>query len=243
MVANRIEEIEYEADGVRLKGCLARPAQTDTPHPGVLVVHEWWGITEHVRERARRLAALGYSALAVDMYGEGRTADDPEQAGALMNAVLGDVDTLTARIRAAFELLRGQAGVDPERVAAIGYCFGGGVVLHAARIGMPLAAVVSFHGSLGSLHRPEPGTIRAPILICHGGADEFVSAEALADFRKEMEAAGADYRVVVYDGALHGFTNPEATSNGEKYGLPLAYDERADRESWNDMCEFFGKVF
>ena len=209
----------------------------------MLVVHEWWGLDDYIRGRARMLAELGYTALAVDMYGDGQTAAGPDGAGALMNAVLGDMEAGTARLRAAYDALAGHPAADSGRMAAIGYCFGGAMVLHGARIGMDLKGVVSFHGSLGSFHKPAKGEVKAKVLVCHGAADVLVSDEEIAGFKKEMADAGADWRFIAYDGALHGFSNPHATANGEKYGLPLAYDEAIDKRSWDDMQALFAEVF
>ncbi len=148
-----------------------------------------------------------------------------------------------SRISAALEYLQNHESVDSLRIAAIGYCFGGGVVLHAARTGMPLAGVVSFHGALGSFHKPAPGSVRAKIMVCHGAEDVLVPADDVAALKEEMQAAGADLRFIAYPGALHGFTNPEADANGKKYGLPLAYDEGADQRSWQEMQDFFAEIF
>ena len=238
----RTEKVSYSADGAGLEGYLACDTGSEGPRPGVLVVHEWWGLDDYIRGRARQLAELGYCALAVDMYGGGRTAADPEQAGALMNGALADMAGAEARFRAARARLAGDARCDAGRIAAIGYCFGGAIVLHAARIGMDLRAVVSFHGSLGSFHKPEPGSVRARVLVCHGARDRLVPDAEVAAFRAEMDEAGADCEFIAYEGALHGFTNPHATANGEKYGLPLAYDAASDARSWQDMRDLFEKA-
>ena len=237
----RTETVTYTAGGTTLRGFLAHPAST-AKGPAVLVVHEWWGLNDYIRGRARMLAELGYTALAADMYGDGKTAADPAGANDAMNAVLADRGALEARLRAAVDRLQSEPGVDAARVAAIGYCFGDAVVLHAARIGLPLAAVVSFHGALGSFHKPAPGTVKAKVLVCHGAADALVPAADLTAFEQEMREAKADYRVVQYPGAKHGFTNPEADENGTKYGLPLAYDAAVDRQSWSDMRELFTRA-
>ena len=149
----------------------------------------------------------------------------------------------TAALRAGYDLLLDQPCVDPGRTAAIGYCFGGAMVLHMARIGIPLSAVASFHGALGSFHTADPGSIQAKILVCHGAADSMVSMDDLEAFKQEMDAAGADYEVLLLDGAKHGFSNPQADVNGEKYGLDLAYSQAADEKSWAAMQALFGKVF
>jgi len=235
----KTEDVTYNAGDTALNGYLAYDADAGEPRPGVLVVHEWWGLNDYVRRRARMLAEMGYTALAVDMYGNGATADDPDGAGALMNGVLSDIGEGMARLKAGYDLLADHEATDGNRIAAIGYCFGGAVVLHAAKTGMDLKAVASFHGALGSMHTPAPGEVTAKVLVCHGGADVLVPQADAAKFKAEMDAAKADYRFVEYDGALHGFTNPDATPNGEKYGLPLKYDEAIDNRSWTDMLGFF----
>ncbi len=235
------QDVTYEAGGKSLRGHLAKPASPNGA--GVIVVHEWWGLNDYIRGRAAKLAELGYTALAADMYGDGVVADNPEQANELMSAALGDVAGIEARFKAAAGLLESQDAVGAGKLAAIGYCFGGAVVLHAARIGMPLAGVVSFHGSLGSFHKPEAGSVKAKILVCHGGADALVPEDDVNAFKAEMSEAKADCDFRAYDGALHGYTNPEATAKGEKYGMPLAYHAEADAQSWQDMQDFFTKIF
>ena len=239
----RTEDVTYTAGDTNCKGCIAYDGAVGGRRPGVLVVHEWWGLDDYIRGRARTLAEMGCTALAVDMYGDGRTAADPEGAGALMTSVLEDMEAGTARLGAAFDVLCGHPTVDAGRVAAIGYCFGGAMVLHGARIGMDLKGVVSFHGSLGSFHKPARGEVKAKVLVCHGAADSLVSDEDVAGIKREMADAGADFRFVAYEGALHGFTNPGATANGEKYGLPLRYDEAVDKRSWDDMQALFSEIF
>ena len=235
--------VSYEIDGGKFVGFFARDLDADGPRPGIIVVHEWWGCNDFVRERARRLAEAGYCAFAIDMFGGGATADKPDQAAALMNGVLQDIPAATARMKGAYDVLLAQEGVDASRTGAMGYCFGGAVVLHMARIGMPLKAVVSFHGSLGAFYEAEPGSIKPRILICHGGADQMVSMDDVENFRQEMDKAGADYEIIVYDDALHGFTNPQATERGQKYGLPLAHDADADAASWQAMRDLFDRSF
>ncbi len=236
------ESITYSAGGADLVGW-AETGSAAAPRPGVLVVHEWWGLTDYAKRRARQLSELGYEAFAVDMYGGGQTAANPEEANAAMSAALGDVPALEQRFQAAVETLKARPGVDGSKIAAIGYCFGGAVVLHAARIGLPLAGVTSFHGSLGSFHKPEPGSVKAKVLVCHGAADALVPETDVAAFKREMDAAGADYDFKAYPGALHSFSNPDATANGEKYAMPLKYDAEVDAQSWNDMRAFFDKIF
>jgi dienelactone hydrolase len=236
------DTVPCTAAGTTLRGFRAVDTARSGKRPGVLVVHEWWGLNDYVRRRARMLAELGYAAFAADMYGDGRTAADPGEAGALMNGVLSDMETGEARLRAALERLQADPAVDPGRLAGIGYCFGGAMVLHAARIGLPLGAVVSFHGALGSFHRPAPGSVKAKVLVCHGGDDSLVPEAELEAFKREMDAARADYRIISYPGAKHGFTNPDAEVNAKRYGIPLGYDPEADHRSWADMQEHFRRA-
>jgi len=235
--------IEYPVAGASHQGYLAYDDETAATRPGIVIVHEWWGLNDYVIRRAHMLAELGYVALAIDMYGDGQIADNPDQAGALMSGVLGDMDTGTAALRAGYDLLLAQPGVDPQHTAAIGYCFGGAMALHMARIGLPLSAVASFHGALGSFHSAEPGTIKAKMLVCHGAADSMVSMDELEGFKQEMDAAQADYQVLLLEGAKHGFSNPQADINAEKYGIDLGYQQQADEKSWAAMRALFDGVF
>ena len=189
------------------------------------------------------LAELGYTALAVDMYGEGKQALHPDDAQKFSGEIFKNMEVGKARFMAALEVLRRHDTVDPERIAAIGYCFGGSVVLQMARSGAELDAVVSFHGGLSTPEPSKPGGVKAKILVCHGGADALVPVEQVAGFREEMENAGADYRVITYEGAKHSFTNPEADNYANEFGLPLGYDPNADKKSWADMQEFLKTVF
>ena len=239
----RTERVDYQANGVRLQGFAAWDANQPGPRPGVLVVHEWWGQTEYIRSRARMLAELGYTGFAVDMYGNGRIAADPDEAGKLMNEILGNMDEGVARFEAAREVLGSRADTDAERSAAIGYCFGGAVVLEMARRGMDLRGVASFHGALATGAKVAPGSIKAKILVLHGDGDVLIPPEQVSAFKQEMSDAGANMRFVSYPDALHGFTNPEATLNGSKYGLPLAYDEAADTGSWAELKDFLQNAF
>ena len=214
-----------------------------TPRPGVIIVHEWWGVNDYIVERAHQLAELGYVALAIDMYGNGRIADNPDEAGGLMNTVLDNMEAGTAALRAGYELLLEQDSVDAEKTAAIGYCFGGAMVLHMARIGMPLSAVASFHGALGSFHTAQPGSITSRILVCHGEADSMVTMDDLAGFHTEMDTAQANYEVKLYADAKHGFSSREADVNGSKYGIDVGYNATADAVSWEAMKSLFKEVF
>jgi dienelactone hydrolase len=236
------KEVTYQAGETTMKGYLAWDDAIEGRRPGVLVVHEWWGQNAYARRRAEMLAALGYTALAVDMYGEGRTADHPEDAGKFAGAVRKNLPLMKARFEAAREFLNRQATVDPEKNAAIGYCFGGSVVLEMARMGEDLDGVASFHGSLGGLG-PVSDTVTAKILVANGADDPFVTAEQIDMFQQDMEAADADYNFINYPGAKHSFTNPEADTFGKKFGLPLAYNADADSASWQALQEFLKSIF
>ena len=235
--------IEYEVGGSNHRAYLAQDESINTPQPGVVIVHEWWGLNDYICKRAHMLAELGYVALAIDMYGDGKVAENPDEAGKLMNGVLGDMDKGTEALKAGYQLLLDQGSVDAAKTAAIGYCFGGAMVLHMARIGLPLSAVASFHGALGSFHRAEPGSIRARILVAHGGVDSMVTMDDVTAFKTEMDAAQADYEVTVHEGAKHGFSNPQADVNAQKYGLDLGYRAEADNASWAAMKSLFDEVF
>ncbi|HYA85728.1 MAG TPA: dienelactone hydrolase family protein [Nitrospirota bacterium] len=237
------KNVEYMSNGVTLKGYLAYDSKIQGKAPGVLVVHEWWGLNDYVRKRARMLAELGYTALAVDMYGGGKQTMHPDDAGKFSSEVMKNFDTAKARFIAGEEFLKKQPTVDPARIAAIGYCLGGGVVLNMARQGADLKGVVSFHGMLAAIKPAEPGTIKAKILVLHGTDDKFTTPEQIEAFKKEMANANADYKFIAYPGAMHSFTNPEATAYGKKFNMPLAYNKQADDESWKEMKMFFEQIF
>ena len=237
------KDIEYSAQGVLLKGFLAYDDKIQEKRPGILVVHEWWGLNDYARKRALMLAELGYTALAVDMYGDGKQAMHPDDAGKFSGEIMNNFEVGKERFLAAEGYLKTQSTVDPGRIGAIGYCFGGGVVLNIARQGTDLVAVASFHGSLQAVKPAESGMVKAKIRVYTGGSDKFVPPEAVKAFKKEMTEAKADYKVKVYPDTLHSFTNPDATKLGKKFKLPLAYNKKADKESWQDMRKFFDTVF
>lgn len=233
------KEVTYQCGDTTLRGYLAWDDAVSGKRPVVLVVHEWWGPTDYVRNRARMLAGLGYAALAVDMYGEGKTADHPEDAGKFAGEVMKNMGEGEARFIAALDFAKAQPQADPTRVAAIGYCFGGAVVLHMARIGTDLKAVASFHGSLGALKQAQPDGVKASILVCNGADDKFVPQEQIDAIQKEMKAAHADFTILSLPGAVHGFSNPAATELGKKFKMPLAYQKAADDASWEAMKKLF----
>lgn len=235
--------VDYVANGVTLKGYIAYDDGSTDKRPGILVVHEWWGHNEYARKRAEMLAGLGYVALAVDMYGDGKQADHPDDAGKFASALMKNMPVMKERFLAAMDVLKQNGAVDPTRLGAIGYCFGGGVVLTMAREGADMKGVVSFHGSLATQSPAEKGRVKAKILVCNGAADTFVPAESIKEFKAEMKKANVDFKLVNYPGAIHSFTNPGSTELGKKFHLPLAYSETADKKSWADMQEFFKRVF
>jgi dienelactone hydrolase len=235
--------MEYQCNETAHRGYLALDQDIEEKRPGILVVHEWWGVNAYMQERVEMLARQGFCALAIDMYGGGYQASNPDEAGAAMNAVLSDMTVGTERLRAGYDALLSLDAVDSGKTAAIGYCFGGAMALHMARIGMPLSVVASFHGALGSFHKPGHGEINARILVCHGGADQMVTMDDLAAFRTEMDEAGASYEVIVHEGAQHGFSSKGAYENGRKYGIPVGYDATADAESWGAMMGLFQSVW
>jgi dienelactone hydrolase len=243
LAALQSKEIVYRVGDQEFTGYLAWDAATEGRRPGVLVVHEWWGHNAYARKRADMLAQLGYAAFALDMYGTGKLAEHPEDAKKFMQAVVGNMPVVERRFDAAVAVLKRQPVVDPQRIAAIGYCFGGGVVLHMARAGRDLEGVVSFHGSLGTQSPAQQGEVEASVLVFNGADDPFVPAEAVAAFEQEMQAAGVDYRLVNYPGARHSFTNPQADSFGERFDMPLAYDAAADADSWEQTRRFLRRIF
>jgi dienelactone hydrolase len=238
------EPVTYKAGDTSMKGVLVYDDATKGKRPGMLVVHEWWGITRHTRDEARKLAGQGYTALVVDMYGDGKTADNPKDASALSGAVLKDPTAMMARFDAARDVLARHATVDASRIGAIGFCFGGSIVLDAARAGTDLAGVAAFHAGLdAAVPSPAPGKVKARVLVLNGAADPFIKPESVAAFKREMDAAKASYRYVDYPGAVHAFTNPEATAKGKEFNLPLAYSPEADKQSKAEMSKFFSEIF
>jgi dienelactone hydrolase len=237
------ETVPYRSGAVTLKGFLVRDETLPGRRPGVLVVHDMWGQDEYTRRRARMLADLGYVAFAVDLYGEGRTAANPDEAVRMASEVSADPGVVLDRFRAAYEWLKAHEACEPSRVAAIGYGFGGNVVLRAAWAGLPLRGVVSFHGSLtlpeGALEAP----VTAKVLVCHGTADRFVPVDQVEALKAAMAGAKVDLRFVEYEGAEHSFTRPEARVVAAKWRIPVGYKPAADRKSWQDMLDFLTGVF
>jgi dienelactone hydrolase len=237
------EEISYQQNGTVMKGLLAYDNSLKGERPGVLVVHEWWGHNDYARQRAKMLAESGYTALAVDMYGDGKTAEHPDDAGKFSSAVGGNLPLAQKRFESAMNTLKQHKSVQKDKLAAIGYCFGGGIVLHMARLGLDLDGVVSFHGSLVTSSPAKKGQVKARVRVFNGAADPFVTSEQINAFKAEMSAADVDFQLVNYPNAQHSFTNKEADLYAKKFNLPLAYNKEADEDSWKQMQKFFKEMF
>jgi len=236
------EPVTYRSDTATLNGFIVYDANAKDKQPVVLIVHEWWGIGDYVKSRARQLANMGYVAFAVDMYGNAKQGNDPKEAGALADPFYTNMQLVKSRFDAALSKVKEYKTADTSRIAAIGYCFGGTMVLNNAKMGAPLVGVVSFHGDLrGPV--PNKDLLKAKILVCHGEADGFVPPAQVTTFRKQMDSIGADYTFKTYPNATHAFTNPGATEAGKKFNLPITYNGAADTASWRDMEAFFSRIF
>ena len=232
--------VEYKDGDVTLKGYLAWDDAIKGKRPGVLVVHEWWGLNDFARNRAEALAKLGYVAFAADMYGKGQVTEHPAEAKTWMEQITTNQNAWLRRSMVALDVLRGQPLVDPGRLAAIGYCFGGATVMQLAYAGADLKGVVSFHGSLPVAGENQKGKIKAQILAANGAADAFVPPDQVLAFQKGLEDAGATWEMAIYGGAHHGFTNPDAS----RYNMEnVVYNARAATDSWNLMISFFIELF
>jgi dienelactone hydrolase len=241
-VAIKEDSVTYTLDGKTFKGYVVFDSNKQDKRPGVLVVHEWWGLNEYPRKRAKQLAELGYIAMAVDMYGDGKTADDPQTAQELATPFYKDPQLAKTRLDAALNKLKEYKQVDTANIAAIGYCYGGFVVLNAAKLGADLKGVVSFHGNLSGVPVNKQ-LLKAKILVCHGAADQFVKQTEVDAFKHSMDSAGVDYSFKAYPNATHAFTNPAATEKGKKFNMPIEYNAAADTASWNDMKDFLNRIF
>jgi dienelactone hydrolase len=233
------EAIEYKQGDTVLEGYLAYDSAVKGQRPGVLIVHQWKGLTDYEKKRAEMLAGLGYNAFAVDIYGKGIRPQSNQEAGVQAGKYKSNRDLLRARVQAGLAVLQKHELTDPKRVAAIGYCFGGTTVIELARSGADIAGVVSFHGGLDSPHPEDGKNIKCKVLALQGADDPFVPAKDLAAFEEEMRQAKVDWQLVKYGGAVHSFTEKEAGDN-PKAGA--AYNEKADRRSWEAMKEFFGEI-
>lgn len=232
--------VTYKHGDLECKGFVAWDDAVQGKRPGVLVVHEWWGLDEYARSRAQQLAKLGYVAFACDMYGEGKTTEHPQDAGKMAATVRMNVENWRKRAQVALEVLKAQPQCDNGKLAAIGYCFGGSTALQLAYSGADLKAVATFHAALPAPTADEAKAVKARILVCHGGADTFIPEAAIAAFRESLDKAGKKYEFVSYPGVVHSFTVPGADArniNGMKY------DKHADEDSWQRMTNLFAEQF
>ncbi len=237
----KTEDIDYRDGETSLNGFLAYDESVEGKRPGILVVHEAWGLGDHVIERAKMLARLGYVAFAVDMYGDRRQVGDLPAAMELIGDLRSSPAKFRGRIGAALDVLRSRPNVDASKIAAIGFCFGGTTVLELARGGADVAGVVSFHGGLQTTSPAEPGTIKASVLVCTGADDPMIPPQQVVEFEDEMRKSGADWQVISYGDTVHSFTNPDA---GKAVSLPgVAYNELTDKRSWAAMRAFFDEIF
>jgi len=238
--AVKTKVVDYKQGNTPLQGFLAWDDAAKGKRPGILVIHEWWGHNQHARNQATRLAEAGYVAFALDLFGKGKVTTHPKEAQAFAAEAAKDPKTVDARFKAALDILKQNPHVDVSRMGAVGYCFGGGVLLNEVRHGADLQAVAIFHGALKTAEPAKPGSIKPRILVLTGEADPMVPPEQVEAFRKEMTEAGAKFEIVSYPGAKHAFTNPDAGKAGMD---ALAYNAEADKKSWAEMQRMFKQVF
>jgi len=232
--------IEYKQGDTTLEGVLVYDDAVKTKRPGILIVHQWMGITDYEKKRAESLAQLGYVAFCADIYGKGIRPNNPQEAGSLAGKYKADRALLRARVAAGLEVLKQNQFADAEKIAAIGYCFGGTTVIELARNGSYIKGAVSFHGGLDSPTPADGKNIKCKVLACHGADDPFVSAKDLAAFESEMRDNKVDWQLISYGGAVHSFTQPMAGNDNSK---GAAYNERADKRSWEAMKQFLNELF
>lgn len=236
-ISIQTREIQYNAaDGQRLVGYFAAPS-SQTPHAGIIVAPEWWGRNEYTEQRARELAEHGYAALAIDMYGDKNVTTDAKQAYEWMMQTFADADTIVNRAKAGLDTLAAQPEVNADQLAAIGFCYGGKVVLDLARSGAPLKAVATFHATLAPKAPAVEGQIQGEILVLHGELDSMVTLDDVASFREEMHAAKVDHEVIIFEDAKHGFSNPLADERAKANGVDLGYNPEAERQGLDAMYD------
>lgn len=237
----KTEEVVYNVDGENYKSFVAYDASIDHPRPVVMVLPEWWGLNDYAKTRAKDLAGLGYFAMAVDFYGNGKVATTPEEAQKLSAPFYKTKVNTKLLFDAAKARLLPFPQADYNKIGVIGYCFGGAQALNMARQERDLKGVVSFHGNLETGVRAKNNVVK--YLVLNGADDTFVPEKEIEGFKKEMDSAKIDYQFVNYPGAIHSFTNPASTEIGVKYHLKVAYNKEADQKSWSAMKAFFEKVF
>lgn len=238
----REETVSYTANGITMKGFVAYDENLKGKRPVVLIVHEWWGLNDYIKMRARQFAQLGYLAMAVDLFGVGKTAADPQEAQALTGPFYHDPALAKTRLDAAVARVRQFPQADMKNMVGVGYCFGGFAVLNYAKLGADLTGVVSFHGGLGGVPADKK-LLKARILVCHGESDKFVTMKDLETFRRQMDSIGADCTIKTYANATHAFTNPNSTKVGKEFNMPIEYNAEADKASWIDMEDFLNRIF
>jgi len=236
------EVVTYTAGGVTFKGFLAYDANITGKRPAILIVPEWWGLNDYPKMRARKLAELGYIAMAADVFGDGKIAVNPTEAQELTNPFYKDPALANTRLDAALNKIKEYKQTDSQNIAIIGYCFGGYVALNYAKLGADLKGAVSFHGGYGGAP-VDKKLLKAKVLVCHGASDKFASQKDAEGFKHKLDSIGADNTLKVYPNAMHAFTNPASTETGKKFNLPIAYNADADKDSWNDMKVFFARIF
>jgi dienelactone hydrolase len=234
--------ISYQVKGVTYKGFIAYDDNIKGKRPAIIVVPEWWGFNDFVKMRARKLAELGYIAMATDVFGDGKIASNPTEAQQFTGPFYKDPTLVKALLDGALAKLKEYPQTDANNLAAIGYCFGGFVALNYAKLGADLKGVVSFHGGMGGL-AVDKKLMKAKVLVCQGGSDKFVAQKDVDKFKHQLDSIGTDNTVKVYANATHAFTNPDATATGKKFNMPIEYNPQADKDSWNDMNMFFAKIF
>lgn len=240
VAALKTETVKYKHGNADLIGFLAYDDAVTTKRPGILVVHEWYGLNDYAKKRAEQLAGLGFVAFAVDIYGNGRVAKDTKEAGELAGLYKSDRNLLRGRVNAGLKVFQKNPMVDSKKIAAIGYCFGGTTVLELARSGADVAGVVSFHGGLNTPTPNDAKNIKTKVLALHGADDPYVPASEVAAFEDEMRNGKVDWQLTKYSNAVHAFTNPAAGSDNAK---GAAYNENADMRSWEAMKTFFVEIF
>jgi dienelactone hydrolase len=234
------QAVPYQHEGVELEGFLAYDDAVEGKRPAVLIVHEWWGLNDYVRKRAEQLAGLGYVAFAVDMYGKGKVTEHPKEASEWAQQIRSNIQLWQQRASAGLEALKKEQRVDPNRIAAIGYCFGGSTVQQLAYTGADIKGIVSFHGSLVAPTEEQAKRTTAKIMICDGASDPMIKPADQQEYIAAMERSGLDWLMVIYGGARHSFTNPDA----DKLGMEaLKYNKAADQRSWAHMRDFFNEIF
>ena len=243
--AVREEAVTYRDGDTVMKGFIVYDDASKAKRPGIVVVHDWWGITKHMHDEARKYASQGYTAFVADIYGDGKTADNPKDAGELTGAVRKNPTTMRSRFNAAKDTLSKHATVDASKIGAVGYSLGGHVVLEMVRVGSDLKGVVAFYtAGLGPSGSPAvAGKVKSKVLVLNGETDPFIKPDSIDAFKKEMAAANVDYRYISYPGAVHGFNDPEATAKGKQFNIPFAYHPEAAKQSTAEVVKFFSSVF